>query len=305
MKVAMRAKQRGFWQFAIPAIAAVAGSALSNKSREKSEAANLSAQEAYNAESLAQQREMNEANIAAQREFAQHGIRWKVEDSKAAGLHPLFGAGLSGTTFSPSFQVANRLPPPPKQGDDYSWLSAVGQLLGNFLNQPEARPAQVQAAAAAQGPSQSLTITEHPGGGRTIVAPIQGLESQVQGVGIPEWTDMSGRLIGGKSDDYKKGHIVERPWEAGAFWQRFNFGDKFQVILPKTSEPQEVFEDKPLWFWAMVAKANVKEFGLPWLTQARNQFPSLREVWSGVMQELKSAGILDAVGGAIPDIIRR
>lgn len=37
----------------------------------------------------------------AQREFAQHGIRWKVEDAKAAGLHPLAAMGASGASFSP------------------------------------------------------------------------------------------------------------------------------------------------------------------------------------------------------------
>lgn len=36
----------------------------------------------------------------AQEAFAQHGIRWKVEDAKRAGLHPLFALG-GGSSFSP------------------------------------------------------------------------------------------------------------------------------------------------------------------------------------------------------------
>lgn len=40
-------------------------------------------------------------NMAQQREFAQHGIRWKVEDAKAAGLHPLAALGATTTSFSP------------------------------------------------------------------------------------------------------------------------------------------------------------------------------------------------------------
>lgn len=36
-----------------------------------------------------------------QKEFAQHGIRWKVEDAKAAGLHPLYALGASTTPYSP------------------------------------------------------------------------------------------------------------------------------------------------------------------------------------------------------------
>lgn len=41
-------------------------------------------------------------NIDAQREFAQHGVRWRVEDAKAAGLHPLFALGGAGAAFAPN-----------------------------------------------------------------------------------------------------------------------------------------------------------------------------------------------------------
>lgn len=40
-------------------------------------------------------------NIALQKEFAQQGIRWKVEDAKAAGVHPLYALGASTHSFSP------------------------------------------------------------------------------------------------------------------------------------------------------------------------------------------------------------
>lgn len=36
-----------------------------------------------------------------QREFAQQGIRWRVEDAKAAGIHPLYALGASIPSFSP------------------------------------------------------------------------------------------------------------------------------------------------------------------------------------------------------------
>lgn len=48
------------------------------------------------------QREMEARNEALQREFAQHGIRWRVEDAKAAGLHPLYALGGAGASYSPS-----------------------------------------------------------------------------------------------------------------------------------------------------------------------------------------------------------
>lgn len=48
----------------------------------------------------AYQREVNAANLKYQREFAQHGIQWRVEDAKRAGLSPLVGAGVSEPSFS-------------------------------------------------------------------------------------------------------------------------------------------------------------------------------------------------------------
>lgn len=47
------------------------------------------------------QRHMAADQIMQQREFAQHGIRWKVADAKAAGLHPLAALGMQPSSFSP------------------------------------------------------------------------------------------------------------------------------------------------------------------------------------------------------------
>ena len=40
-------------------------------------------------------------NYDAQKEFAQNGIRWRVEDAKRAGIHPLYALGASTKGFSP------------------------------------------------------------------------------------------------------------------------------------------------------------------------------------------------------------
>lgn len=47
------------------------------------------------------QRDAQVQSEAMQREFAQNGIRWKVEDAKAAGLHPLYAVGGAGASFAP------------------------------------------------------------------------------------------------------------------------------------------------------------------------------------------------------------
>lgn len=36
-----------------------------------------------------------------QKEFAKNGVRWKVEDAKAAGIHPLYALGAQTTAYSP------------------------------------------------------------------------------------------------------------------------------------------------------------------------------------------------------------
>lgn len=58
---------------------------------------NRNSQEKFNEQQIALGRE----NIALQKEFAQHGISWKVDDAKSAGLHPLAALGAQTNAFSP------------------------------------------------------------------------------------------------------------------------------------------------------------------------------------------------------------
>lgn len=47
------------------------------------------------------------ADLAYQREFAQHGLRWKVEDGRSVGLSPLASIGGVGAQYSPVMQTAH------------------------------------------------------------------------------------------------------------------------------------------------------------------------------------------------------
>lgn len=40
-------------------------------------------------------------NIRLQKEFAQHGIKWKMQDAREAGVNPLYALGASTQSFSP------------------------------------------------------------------------------------------------------------------------------------------------------------------------------------------------------------
>ena len=71
-----------------------------------------------------------------QKEFAQNGIRWKVADAKAAGIHPIFAIGANTPTYSPQAAV----------GSDYG-LSNVGQNIGRAIEAGQTRYERAQANA--------------------------------------------------------------------------------------------------------------------------------------------------------------
>ena len=71
------------------------------------------------------QREMQERNIHMQTKFAKRGIRWKVHDAKAAGLHPLAALGAQTHSFSP-VQIGST--------NFQSAFSQMGQGIGDSLS---------------------------------------------------------------------------------------------------------------------------------------------------------------------------
>lgn len=76
-------------------------------------------------EKRGQVEQANAQNYAMQKEFAQHGIRWRVEDALAAGLHPLAAIGGSGASASPSFMVGD---------SSIQDFGSQGQSLGAAIN---------------------------------------------------------------------------------------------------------------------------------------------------------------------------
>lgn len=73
-------------------------------------------------------RRQQRREAAAQKEFAQHGIQWRVEDAKAAGVHPLFALGANTPTYSPTSIVG---------GGVGEGLAQAGQAIGNAVARSE------------------------------------------------------------------------------------------------------------------------------------------------------------------------
>lgn len=69
---------------------------------------------------------INQANYEHQKEFAQNGIRWRVADAKAAGLHPLAALGAQTSGYTPSAVVGD--------SPDFSFLRDIGQDVGRAID---------------------------------------------------------------------------------------------------------------------------------------------------------------------------
>lgn len=79
---------------AVGAVGDAVGGILGGKSSEKNAQTNADA--ALQAAKL---------NTEYQKEFAQQGVRWRVEDAREAGIHPLAALGAQTPTYSPSFSM--------------------------------------------------------------------------------------------------------------------------------------------------------------------------------------------------------
>lgn len=79
-------------------------------------------------------KDASEMNAAAQKEFAQHGIRWKVEDAKQAGVHPLYALGANTHSFAPSYVGSH-------MGDG---IAAAGQDIGRAIDAKQTETERLQ-----------------------------------------------------------------------------------------------------------------------------------------------------------------
>lgn len=77
--------------------------------------------------------DQSEANTAYQREFAKHGVRWKVADAKAAGIHPLAALGSNTVSYAPN----------PVVPQDYG-LKSAGQDISRAVSATKTQTERVQ-----------------------------------------------------------------------------------------------------------------------------------------------------------------
>lgn len=70
-----------------------------------------------------------------QKEFAQRSVRWRVDDAKAAGLHPLFALGAAGSSYTPTAFIPGQAP---SGSHHQEALGAIGRGVDAFVRRPNA-----------------------------------------------------------------------------------------------------------------------------------------------------------------------
>lgn len=82
--------------------------------------------------------EVNKANLEFQKDFAKHGVSWKVQDMKDAGLNPLLANGINATTPAGG---SSAMP-------DFSGISSSAKDIGRMIAEKTAEKAEVDLANA-------------------------------------------------------------------------------------------------------------------------------------------------------------
>lgn len=107
-------------------------------------------------------------NADLQREFAQNGIRWKVADAKAAGIHPVYALGAQGYSASPSY-VGGYQAGSDSYLDGQDISRAVhatrtpeerADVLGDFIQQNDKRRDLVRQAAVQESRQSTLYVLD-------------------------------------------------------------------------------------------------------------------------------------------------
>lgn len=118
-----------------------------------------------------------------QREFAQNGIRWKVEDAKKAGIHPLYALGAQTTAYSP-VTVG---------GADWG---GVGQNIGSAI---DSMRTPTEKAEGFQKTVQDLTIQKMGLENEVLASQLRMVNQPGRGPGMPGETLIPGQGSTGQS----------------------------------------------------------------------------------------------------------
>lgn len=249
------------------------------------------------------QKSSNDENIEQQREFAQHGIRWKVEDAKAAGLHPLYALGGSGAAFQPSSQPLMTAGEGSRLGQDLGRAAAGDntsrdvQLAQLELLKSQKNKTDAEAAAIA---SQEARLVQQHAASKPLQIGRPGLH-----LGPYDWefaglddvlaarrrSGFGGGVgVAGASTLLPKDSVKFKPDEVTAsvpgqpsitagdhpMWVRHTLNDRGTPVMLPSEQASESLENIPFWLWPSIIGKNISEFGWDWLANFLPEGPFTR-----------------------------
>jgi len=215
-----------------------------------------------------------ERNTALQREFAQHGIRWRVEDAKAAGLHPLYALAGGGAAYAPNPVVI---------GGDASYRSSAnfGDALSKGLAAFFASSAKKDEALAAAALSnaalaKSVAVSSVPFPNYTPGSEMEWGHYPAPGpVNLQNAVDVA---------SFSPAPVLSRRGEDASLTPHVGPGGSVHMIAPGlpmilpssqsggTSEALEALSESWELAYAFIQR-NVDEYGIEWLDKAQRYFP--------------------------------
>jgi len=242
------------------------------------------------------QREANESNERLQREFAQNGIRWKVEDAKAAGLHPLFALGGSGATFTPSAQ-------PVMDGQN---VARAANAAASYFERG-VQEAQLEALKAQANKDNALAAAAHSEAARNAQA--GRASSPVLSQQDIEWFTAKGMPIPGQAQSFpiadpqtvvtplepipkSSAYLTNASGPAEPSLKRWGFPGLGEFIGPNASNFGESMESiENLGLQAMIIYANLEHYGKNKTSEMVRKL-SRSQWWSAPWEEAaKAAGV--------------
>lgn len=178
-----------------------------------------------------------------QKEFAQMGVRWKVEDAKSAGLHPLFALGAQTASYSP---VAVQDSAGAAMAEAGQNISRAITAAGTFSEREMARLALRQAQnAITEGDlrNEQLRLQNRQLENDLLLAPIT----------MPTFSEPEINFGGGEVDAARRQTATQyqtvpgdSSLAAGAtpLWREFSIGNGRSMVLPggMSGDAAEVLE---------------------------------------------------------------
>lgn len=222
-----------------------------------------------------------------QKEFAMHGLQWRADDARRAGLHPMAALGTSPTQFSPIglFDGGGRN----RMGDAFA---QSGQALARAyesqltphqraVNDAQLRVMQAQAAndeAQALYWASEAARSRQPGVGAP--AGVGGAETSPVHISKIEAHPLTYDHIKPKADEQISVRSGDRSLtsgtHAGMREYRMFSGPKGEtnMVLPYSEEgPAEALQSTPFWMLPRLIKENNKRYGGKWLYEFLGVLP--------------------------------